>query len=281
MFTFQCYYYYYKCYLSQLNYIIAFPTYNILISRNLCRMMFTLNVLNRIMKFSFNSATGFRSVLQFQIRNSRNFYTSSMVIHGKQPQLFTIQLTQKRYLQDRLFQNTEKKLKMDRLSSDYELIYQLRSSYFLQVTSTFIICLIFLGPLVLLYMYYRDWYYLEYNSETIMELVNTSAHNLSKGDTILMFMVYVLLISLLYSHVNKYVIRIYRNGEKYVAILPNPIFPLIQKKYSFTTTCKCNKNLLRNYNLYYLGNKKCRLFIDNFRRPVDMLHMIGEIENDE
>lgn len=246
-------------------------------------MMFTLHVLNRIMRFSFNSATGFRSLLQCQIRTSnRNFYTSSVILHRKQPQSFTIQLIQKRYyLKDKLFQNTEKKLNSDGLSSDYELVYQTRSPYFWKVTSIFIFCFIFLVPLTLLYMYFRDWYYLEDSSETIMELVNSSSNNLSKEDLILFFIISLLLILSLYSHVNKCVIRIYCNGEKYVAMLPNPIFPLILKKYSFTTTRKCNKNMFRNYSLYYLGNKKCRIFIDNFRRPVDMFHMTGEIENDE
>lgn len=175
------------------------------------------------------------------------------------------------------FTNEKKLLKRDKLTPDYQLIYRLhRRKWWIFIACGAYILLIG-SPLILVYPFVTESrrYYKPVDKEQLLENFMTNVFATDVRETIAYSVFVVLFNALIYWIIRRYVLRIYFNGEKYVAVYINGYWPMKTKNHYYERARR-TRNLmffLPDSN-YRLGNRNARLFINSFRRPVDFENML-------
>lgn len=174
------------------------------------------------------------------------------------------------------FTNEKKFSRKDRVPPDYQLIYQLERRKTWTFAALAAYAMILISP-VLIYPYIspRRRYYKPVDMEGILENAYTTVYHPKPNETEAFTCGAIVFNLLVYIFIRKYPLRIYFNGEKYIAIYPNVFFPLVTKKHYFEKARRTKSLLvfLPDSN-YRLGNRNGRLLIPNFRRPIDFEKML-------
>lgn len=175
------------------------------------------------------------------------------------------------------FSSEKKFLRKDKLTPDFELIYRLQTqkwwvfascgSYFMAIISPFILSY----P----YLFQSRRYYKPVDTEDLMEHTYTNIFAPNRKESVAFSFMAVAFNAFIFILARRYALRIYFNGEKYVAVYTNGFLPLLTKNHYFERGRRTKSLLffLPDSN-YRLGNRNARLVITNFRRPIDFEKML-------
>ncbi len=175
------------------------------------------------------------------------------------------------------FQHERKLLRRDNLSSDYHLIYRIQKcNFYISCTCVAYVCFA-LAVYFLCKMFTRRELIHVQSSEKLMREIGTSAFYFQEEELICLSVFSIFVPFFLYIFTKRIPLRIYFNGEKYVAVFMNSFCPLLKTNYTFTGGRR-NKSSFTVFGTssFIIGRRRARLFTDNFRRPVDLHLMINE-----
>lgn len=169
-------------------------------------------------------------------------------------------------------------LKKDKLTQDYELIHRLPNRRRWLALTLFIYCLFVGTPVIISYLFLtrNKTPFKPVDVEKLLAQSTSNPFAMNLNESIVYGCLLITLNIALYVFILRYVLRIYSNGNQYVAIYMNPFFPLLTKAHSFKSA-RQTRTLL-TFNLQHLavrlGNKRARIFPEHFRRPSELSNLL-------